>query len=531
MKDNNVNNIIALVLAILLTIVGLSAEERALSIDEKINNFHHDELAIESSDLIAADLVVADLIAADLLAADLIAADLLAANPEGFKQSAVTTQTFKPAVMSQSTLLIDIPANHRRTFYEVGGVIAGVWAYDNYLMQEEWAVIGTNSVKKNFDHGFEWDSGKFDMNQFAHPYHGNIYFNAARSNGLNFYESIPYTLGGSLTWELFMENHYPSINDMIMTTMGGVAMGEVLFRLSNYFIDESSVGFERFAREAATTILSPMNGLNRWLDGRMSMNSGINSGINSGYSFSDAPISFKFMLGGNGEWDKKLNKKMEAHTHFGVIVEYNDLIQGKKQRNPYDYFKVHVAVSSSDKSRVAMINEIGMIRGFEVERKNNTFIYGMFQHYDYMDNNVIMLSSVSLGPGLELHSKFDHSRYSTLSFHLQGIALGGTSSDYNPKKMDYNMGSGFSGFSNLEFGKTEFFKLGFYGKNYWMKNIKGKRGVEKIWIGSIYTGMRIYKSLHYNAEYMYYNRNGEYDGLPDTSEYTDIIRTFVTLEI
>lgn len=498
MKNINLNILTILVATLLLTFVGLSAEEGELISDETEPKLVQADLTENTSNLIAAD-------------------------SERFEPSAVTTETFKPAAFSQSKIMIDIPKNYRRALLEVGGIVTGVWAYDNYLMQEYWADIGINTIKKNFDHGFEWDSGKFDMNQFAHPYHGSLYFTAARSNGLNFYESIPYTLGGSLTWELFMENHYPSINDMIMTTMGGVALGEVLFRLSNYFVDESSYGFERVARETASTILSPMNGLNRWLDGRMS--------THSGYSFSELPIHFKFYLGGNGEREEEYDSKMKAHTFVGALIEYNELIQGKKERLPYDYFKIKVGMNVFSNSKVASIYEFGMIRGWELERKKTTFIYGLFQHYDYMDNNVIMLSSVSLGPGIELRTKIRNQRYIRVNFHLQGIALGGTSSDYNPQKMDYNLGSGFSGFSNLEFGKLNCLKLGFYGKNYWMKNIKGERGVEKIWVGSVYAGIPIYKSLRYNAEYMYYNRNGEYDDLPDTSEYTDIIRTFVTLEI
>jgi len=487
-----------LVAALLLIFVGLSAEEGVLATEATETTFLQSELTGVTSDLIAV-------------------------KSEGFKQYAVTTQAFKPAAFSQSNFMIDIPKNYWRTLFEVGGIVGGVWAYDNYLMQEPWADIGINTIKKNFDHGFEWDTGKFDMNQFAHPYHGSLYFTAARSNGLNFYESIPYTLGGSLTWELFMENHYPSLNDMIMTTMGGVAMGEVLFRLSNYFIDESSYGFERIARETASTILSPMNGLNRWLDGRMS--------THSGYSFSDSPISFKFYLGGNGEREEEYNSKMKAHVFVGAQVEYNDLIQGKKERNPYDYFKIQVGMNMFSDSKVATIYEFGMIRGWELERKTTTIIYGLFQHYDYMDNNAIMLSTVSLGPGIELYTKYRNQRYTKVDFHLQGIALGGTNSDYNPKKMDYNMVSGFSGFFNLEIGKLNCLKLGFYGKNYWMTNIKGKSGVEKVWVGNVYAGIKIYKSLHYNAEFKYYNRNGEYGDLPDTSEYTDILRTYVTLEI
>jgi len=39
------------------------------------------------------------------------------------------------------------------------------------------------------------------INQFGHPYQGGNYFSAGRANGLSFWESVPLTVLGSVTWE------------------------------------------------------------------------------------------------------------------------------------------------------------------------------------------------------------------------------------------------------------------------------------------------------------------------------------------
>ena len=85
------------------------------------------------------------------------------------------------------------------------------------------------SIKNNFKTGPVWDTDKFSTNLVAHPYHGSLYFNAARSNGMNFWQSIPFAAGGSLMWEFFMENEPPSINDLMATTFGGVELGEITY--------------------------------------------------------------------------------------------------------------------------------------------------------------------------------------------------------------------------------------------------------------------------------------------------------------
>ncbi|MFA7420421.1 MAG: DUF3943 domain-containing protein, partial [Melioribacteraceae bacterium] len=115
---------------------------------------------------------------------------------------------------------------------EVIGLNLGVWAYSEYLTSEGWANISWETIKNNFKSGFEWDVDGYLMNQFWHPYHGSNYYNLARSNGLDFWESAPYVFGGSLMWEFFMENEPPSYNDIVNTPVTGIILGEISFRVS-----------------------------------------------------------------------------------------------------------------------------------------------------------------------------------------------------------------------------------------------------------------------------------------------------------
>lgn len=143
------------------------------------------------------------------------------------------------------------------------------WSFSRYVTNEDFARISWDSFQRNWHAGFGWDNDDFLTNQDAHPYHGSLYFNAARTNGFSFWESIPFTAAGSLVWELGFENTRPSANDFVNTTLGGVARGEAQYRLSRALLDETARGSERVFREAGAALLNPVGFLNRLLDGEV----------------------------------------------------------------------------------------------------------------------------------------------------------------------------------------------------------------------------------------------------------------------
>src|SRR6185436_15292868 len=78
---------------------------------------------------------------------------------------------------------------------------------------------------ENMENGWVWDLDDFVVNQIGHPYQGSNYYNSGRA-----------------TWEFYGETNKPSLNDFINTTLGGIAIGEVLHRVSWLMRDPTKSG-------------------------------------------------------------------------------------------------------------------------------------------------------------------------------------------------------------------------------------------------------------------------------------------------
>ena len=179
-----------------------------------------------------------------------------------------------------------------RAAAEVAGFNIGLWAFDRYVQKGDFAYISLNTIKENFKHGFIWDNDKLGTNMFLHPYTGNLYYNCARSNGFNYWQSSLFAIGGSAMWELFMESEYPSTNDVIATPIGGTAIGEVAYRASDAIIDDRASGWGRFGRETAAFIVNPMRGLTRIING-----DAWRRRATSGKQFGTPNVGMEFSLG------------------------------------------------------------------------------------------------------------------------------------------------------------------------------------------------------------------------------------------
>src|SRR4051812_12135747 len=116
-----------------------------------------------------------------------------------------------------------------------------------------------DSFDRNLKTAPVYDKDPFSVNQIGHPYQGGIYYGFARSAGLEYWESLLYTLAGSFLWETFGETTPPSINDYISTGIGGSFVGEALFRMAGLLLEG---GGERpgFWRELGAAGISPPTG-------------------------------------------------------------------------------------------------------------------------------------------------------------------------------------------------------------------------------------------------------------------------------
>ena len=130
----------------------------------------------------------------------------------------------------------------------VAGLNTYVQIYNRYVTKEDFAQTTMRTLRRNFRTGLVWDNDKFIMNMFAHPYHGNLYFNIGRTNGMNFWESVPYALGGSLMWEFFdvditfgLSSNQPLINDLHI--VGRLWSTPILDKPGNFLFNLSKSSF------------------------------------------------------------------------------------------------------------------------------------------------------------------------------------------------------------------------------------------------------------------------------------------------
>jgi hypothetical protein len=76
------------------------------------------------------------------------------------------------------------------------------------------------------------DNDLFIVNYVGHPYQGSFYYNAVRSQGARIWQSSLFAIMQSVLWEYVWEGglEQPSIQDLIITPLGGILLGELSHR-------------------------------------------------------------------------------------------------------------------------------------------------------------------------------------------------------------------------------------------------------------------------------------------------------------
>lgn len=339
---------------------------------------------------------------------------------------------------------------------EVVGLNLGQWAFDRYVLRGFYSYISWKTIRQNFHHGFEWDNDHLSTNMFAHPYNGSLYFNAGRANGYNFWQSELFAIGGSAMWEMFMESEYPSTNDIIATPVGGAALGEVLFRASDYVLDDRSTGAERVGRELAAFVISPLRGLNRLINGQSWKRS-----ATPGRQFGTPPVHLDFSLGLRALMYHDDGSRGRSGGVARLSLEYGDRY-ATRCKVPYEYFSLLVELNAiKTQPLLSRVEVVGRLLSKEVlQARRCRLSVGLYQHFDFFDSDTISTYSpkewepcvvpykfgtpASVGGGA-MFRYGDARRTFDAYVHANGVLLGGVLSDfYRYYHRNYNWGSGFA---------------------------------------------------------------------------------------
>ena len=359
----------------------------------------------------------------------------------------------------------DIKFNPKYPFWKPAIEVLGINVFTNGLdraLGEDFSHVGPSTWNYNFNKGWEWDADRFGINFIGHPYTGSMYFNAARSQGYGYFQSIPYGVGGSLMWEYFGETTRPSYNDLINTTLNGAFLGEIFYRLSSNILDDRTRGGNRVFREIAAGLVDPVRGLNRLLQGKAFRHTNtevyqkepLNITIFSGVHKINDQNSTVF---GTGPTEILLNVQLDYGNPFEDI-----------HRKPFDFFRLRTEFSfGSGRKFLDNLTGYGILVGNNTNIGKLSVLYGAFQYDDYWDNKTFELGALGFGGGV--FTKYPISKDVMLytNAHFALVPLAGNSTRFGPdtsqvRDYTYNDGLEAKVESTINFGKYASVSMVYY---------------------------------------------------------------------
>ncbi|MGL5919217.1 MAG: DUF3943 domain-containing protein, partial [Bacteroidales bacterium] len=267
---------------------------------------------------------------------------------------------------------------------EVFGVDMISWGVSKFAAKKPFADISLATMKRNMDTGFIWDVDEFPTNLVAHPYQGGLSFAAGRAWGLTYLESLPYSFAGSFLWEMFLECEPASINDLISTSIGGMAYGEVMHRVSSQVLNNRAKGANRVVRELGAFLIDPTRGVQRLVTGEM---------WKQGYPYADATAGTDAVLSLRAGYRLFMNNgigsRYDQNAYVGLHYEYNNPYE-VSGRTPFEYF-MHDADFNLG-NRQAFLGDIrisGLLFGETFSGITYQSLLGVFQQYGFHDSKVI----------------------------------------------------------------------------------------------------------------------------------------------
>jgi len=437
------------------------------------------------------------------------------------------TSDFKLSTGEDSLVTHPVVKRWDVALLEVAAINVAVWAFGHYALDGYWTQISLETMDLNLRHGFEFDGNQFKNNFSSHPYHGSTYFNAARTNGMNFWESVPYTFGASLTWELFMESEFPSYGDLVMTTVGGVSLGEMLYRYSEQLLDDRTGGWGRFWRELGAAALNPIGGLNRLVRGDMFKRHSSANHIRN-------PLVGYLAWGTRTKVTDSELGELKVNPALSLTLQYGRPFEQKSSRTPYDYFTFRMWYSQGASKANISIYQHGVLAGKNYlggREGEINHLAGIFQHYDYVNiDSILNYGGVSLAPGLESKWIDNGTWRLRTNAQLGWLILGASNNEFftNSQGRNYNYTTGVKaqlglGLRHKNFGTL----LGEY-RYYWMTSVSELEGQDFIGQLLVTYNKKIYKDLGLGLEYFLYHRTGDYPGFTDPDVQLDGGRLLIT---
>ncbi|HUF76316.1 MAG TPA: DUF3943 domain-containing protein [Longimicrobiales bacterium] len=404
------------------------------------------------------------------------------------------------------------------------GVNVVINRVDAWVFGWDWANVGFESWSRNLGRGWKWDANQVAINMFVHPYHGSLYFGAARANCLNFWESIPVVFLGSWTWEYFGETWSPSLNDFYTTGLGGPALGEILYRLSTAVLDEEAQGSERIFRETAAMLINPLGGLNRLVRGQWT-----GRGVNP---VDRLPTSYRFnaKVGGRRVEETQLPEGPTISPTVLLDVSFGDVFE-TPYRAPFDVVNL-LAQVSPDGGGLNLMRAVGRLWGTELTPRGSWHRHQLLinQRFDYVNNPVYHFGEQSLEIGIQSRFRTGPAGLRVTTRVAGDLVMRGAiqalDTGLGDREIDWGPGVGAIAELSLSADGTTY--LSFYNRVRYLTSVSGVPADHTILFSGLDVTIPITRQLGIGAYLSGDRRVSDYKGFPDDDRSYAETRIYLT---
>ncbi|WP_437921697.1 DUF3943 domain-containing protein [Sphingobacterium sp. LRF_L2] len=392
--------------------------------------------------------------------------------------------------------------------------------FNRFITEDPYSYI---SFKNFIDHqrisAWDWDDNQFTTNQIDHPYHGQLYFNAFRSNGYNFYESSIATFAGSYIWETAGETQHPSINDLVNTTFGGIVLGEMTHRLSRHILGKAARNRTTLvSNEIGAFFVNPVNGLNRLIDGKW--------GKADSYNAADSSSVWAEVNLGVRRFDAQeggLLEKGKNGSYGRLRLWYSNGVDNIKR--PFDQFYVNLEVGRGDSSFINAVNVHALLYGNKFFERGKGIHHGVLSaNYDFYNNDAFFYGAQSLNYSWNSTFNYKKTNRLVMSLGIGAVLLAAVPDPYllYGASRNYNYGSGASYRYRGELSLLNRLLItGDYNGGIFF-TISGNESYYILHAASLEASLRVIKNFSLNFSSGYFSLEGHFED----EQYPDFNRKF-----
>jgi hypothetical protein len=330
---------------------------------------------------------------------------------------------------------------------------------------------------------------------------------------------LPFTLFGSLTFEMFMDPEVVSNNDLLATTIGGAAFGESTYRLSSAVLQSRTLGGGFFTGLLAI-VLNPIVGFHEIVDGPSLRTPGAPAGI-----------AWRFNVGGRVTTTPTGSA---STTVYEIAANYGDYFSSDKL-GPFDAFEITGRLNLPEPRPLADFHIVGVLTGGPAggQAGSASHMFGLFQHLDYYHPEGTQYGGQSVGVGSRSRWNLGDELRLRVQSDLNWMIVGAVSSEFYAARRprDYDHGTGASLKLGVELRNSSALlgKLAYAGNYLHTLNGPSESHLAHFIDANIY--LPLFHAVGVGIGYQWYTRRSHFSdlSLPDVRRSESEIRVYMAL--